>query len=76
MSADTDKEPESPCYPEYILPHSDFGDRGCCGLFLPVLAALAARTYFSASARKSARGSGAGIRWKESAKAEHNRRAR
>lgn len=23
-------------YPEYILPHSEFGDPECCGLFLPV----------------------------------------
>lgn len=22
-------------YPEYILPHSDFGDPECCGLFFP-----------------------------------------
>jgi hypothetical protein len=23
-------------YPEYMLPHSDFGDPECCGLFFPV----------------------------------------
>src|SRR4051794_13429931 len=23
-------------YPEYILPHSDFGDPECCGLLFPV----------------------------------------
>jgi hypothetical protein len=23
-------------YPEWILPHSDFGDDECCGLFFPV----------------------------------------
>jgi len=24
-------------YPEYILPHSDFGDPECCGLFFPLV---------------------------------------
>jgi hypothetical protein len=23
-------------YPEWVLPHSDFGDEECCGLFFPV----------------------------------------
>lgn len=27
---------ERPEYPEYVLPHSDFGDPDCCGLFFPV----------------------------------------
>jgi hypothetical protein len=27
---------EVPEYPDYVLPHSDFGDPDCCGLFFPV----------------------------------------
>ena len=29
----TDDEPAPRAYPEYIPPHSDFGDRECCGMF-------------------------------------------
>jgi hypothetical protein len=33
MAAENRPEPSE--YPEYILPHSDFGDPECCGLFFP-----------------------------------------
>ena len=30
-------ETTDPEHPEYLLPHSDFGDPECCGLLFPVL---------------------------------------
>ena len=36
-STENEDTPQRREYPEYILPHSDFGDPDCCGLLFPLV---------------------------------------